>query len=217
LEDIMKTRFILVRHGQSLGNARRVFLGHTDWDLSELGKAQARCTARALADRKIDAVYSSDLLRARNTVIYEAEDRGIELVPMRGLREQFAGEWEGKSVERLKSEYGELFTVSWVRDFGIFKAPGGESIPELGERIRSTLAEIGEANRGMTVLIGCHAAAIRAFWGNISAVDPLELAERYPFPDNASYSEVDYEDGAFTPISYSVSEHLRDLITEIPF
>ena len=213
----MKTRFIIIRHGQSLGNAQRIFLGHTDWDLSELGRAQARCTARALADRKIDAVYSSDLLRARNTVIYEAEERGIDLIPVRGLREQYAGEWEGKSVEQLETEYGELFTVSWVKDFGCFVAPGGESIQELARRIKLTLAEIGDANPNKTVLIGCHAAAIRAFWGNINSIDPHELAERFPFPDNASYSEVDYENGVFTPISYSISDHLKNMITEIPF
>ncbi len=213
----MKTRFIIVRHGQSLGNAKRIFLGHTDWDLSDLGKRQAECTAKALSDRHIDAVYSSDLLRAYNTVRPEAEERGLKVIPVRELREEFAGEWEGKSVEQLISEYGELFTVTWVKDFGRFVAPGGESIPEVGERVRRALEKIGDENRGKTVLIGCHAAAIRAFWGNINGIAPEALAEAFPFPDNASYSEVDYEDGVFTPVSFSVTDHMRDLMTEIPF
>ena len=57
-----------IRHGQSLGNQLGVFLGHTDLDLSELGYRQAACTAQYLKDIKIDKVYSSDLLRAENTL-----------------------------------------------------------------------------------------------------------------------------------------------------
>ena len=213
----MKTKFIIVRHGQSLGNAKRIFLGHTDWDLSDLGREQAECTARALADRHIDAIYSSDLIRAYNTVLPEARARGLEVIPDAELREEFAGEWEGKSVEDLISIYGELFTVSWRHGFGTFRAPGGESIPELAQRITAALTRIGDANHGKTVLIGCHAAAIRSFWGRALGIAPEDVAGELPFPDNASYSEIDYEDGKFTPVSYSVSEHLAEIVTRVPF
>ena len=83
----MSTRFIIIRHGQSLGNAKRILLGHTDWDLSDLGREQAVFTARALSGRKIDAVYSSDLLRAYNTVLPEAAERGLEVITEPGLRD----------------------------------------------------------------------------------------------------------------------------------
>ena len=49
----MKTKVIIIRHGQSLGNAKRVLLGHSDLDLSELGFEQAEATALALKDEKI--------------------------------------------------------------------------------------------------------------------------------------------------------------------
>ena len=217
MEIDMSTRFIIVRHGQSLGNAQRVFLGHTDWDLSELGYTQAKCTARALSDRQIDAVYSSDLLRAYNTVLPAALERGLTVIPERGLREEFVGDWEGRSVQDIIDNYGEVFTVEWVERFGTFCPPNGESIPALGERIMNTLSRIGDENPGKTILIGCHAAAIRSFWGRASGIAPEELAAALKFPDNASYSEIDYEGGAFTPICYSVAEHLRELITPIPF
>ena len=213
----MSTRFIIVRHGQSIGNAKRVLLGHTNWDLSELGYLQAEATARALSSRRIDAVYSSDLLRAYNTVRPCARARGIEVIPDECLREQFIGEWEGKSVQEITEAYGELFTHSWVHEFGTFRAPSGESIPELGERIERALLRIGAENPDRTVLIGCHAAAIRALFGRIKGIAPEELAGALPFPDNASYSEVDYEDGKLTPVSFSNSEHLRDMMTPIPF
>lgn len=74
----MQTKVILVRHGQSLGNAKRVLLGHTDLDLSELGYRQAEATAEALKDEKIDVVYSSDLKRAMSTAVPHARMRGME-------------------------------------------------------------------------------------------------------------------------------------------
>ena len=59
-----KTKIILIRHGESLGNANRTMLGHTDLDLSPLGYTQAETTANHLKNEKIDAIYSSDLIRA---------------------------------------------------------------------------------------------------------------------------------------------------------
>lgn len=209
----MKTRMILIRHGESLGNAKRIILGHTDWDLTDLGRRQAEMTAEALADRKVDAIYSSDLLRAYNTVLPMATSRGLEVIPDKGLREQFIGEWEGRNVQDIAESYGDLYHVEWCRNFGTFKAPGGESIVELGERIYRTLAAIAEKNEGKTLIIGLHAAAIRAFWGRMCKVAPEELAETYPFPSNASYSEIDFENGEFTPISFSCDKHLAELVT----
>ena len=209
----MKTRMILIRHGESLGNAKRIILGHTDWDLSDLGRHQATLTAEALADRKVDAVYSSDLLRAYNTVLPMATSRGLAVIPDRGLREQFIGEWEGRSVEDIADSYGDLYHVEWCRHFGTFKAPGGESIVELGERIYRTLVGIAEKNEGRTLIIGLHAAAIRAFWGRMCGIKPEDLADAFPFPTNASYSEIDFEDGAFTPVSFSCDKHLAEFVT----
>ena len=213
----MKTRFIIVRHGESIGNAKRIILGRTDWDLSELGRRQAYCTASALADRRIDAVYSSDLLRAYNTVLPIAMSRGLEVVADEGLREIYLGDWECRSVDEVICVYGDLFTVSWRQHFGTFTPPGGESVSQLAERIERTLVRIADENLGKTVLIGCHAAAIRSFWGKINGVCPEDLAERFPFPDNASFSEVDYEDGVFAPISFSNAEHLSQILNESPF
>lgn len=71
------TILLLVRHGESLGNARREFLGHTNKDLSELGYKQAEKTAEYLSKVKIDAVYSSDLIRAHNTALPHAKLRNL--------------------------------------------------------------------------------------------------------------------------------------------
>ena len=90
----MKVYF--VRHGQSLGNAERVLLGHCDLDLSPLGVQQAKLTAEAMKDFPIDIIYSSDLLRAYNTAKPHADLRGISVIPDKCFRECYLGDWEGK-------------------------------------------------------------------------------------------------------------------------
>lgn len=209
----MKTRLILIRHGESLGNSKRIILGHTDWDLSALGYRQAELTTAALADRHVDAVYSSDLIRAYNTVLPMASSRGLPVITDVSLRELFVGEWEGREVHELIDAYGDLYLVEWRQHFGTFQAPGGESVPALAERIERALAKIAEKNAEKTLIIGLHAAAIRSFWGRICGVAPEDLVDAYPFPTNASFSEVDFENGRFYPVAYSCDEHLAKLVT----
>ena len=87
-----ETKIIIIRHGESLANAKRIYLGHTDWDLSEKGKEQARQVAEYLSDEKIDVIYSSDLIRAYNTALPHAQRRGMKIIKSRGLREVYLGE-----------------------------------------------------------------------------------------------------------------------------
>lgn len=76
----MKTTLYLIRHGQSLGNVQRRFLGHTDWDLTELGYRQAARTAVLFQEMPVDVVVSSDLVRAMHTVLPIAESHRLPLL-----------------------------------------------------------------------------------------------------------------------------------------
>ena len=60
----MKTVFYFIRHGESLANQQNRLCGHADWDLTDLGREQAKCTAELLKDVPVDGVLSSDLWRA---------------------------------------------------------------------------------------------------------------------------------------------------------
>ncbi|MBO5206808.1 MAG: histidine phosphatase family protein [Clostridia bacterium] len=212
----MKTKLIFVRHGESLGNAVRVMLGHTDLDLSEKGYMQAAATAEALADEKIDYVYSSDLLRAMNTARPHAERRNITVIPSRELREVDIGEWEGRSVEEIIASSGEVFERDWHLGFGTFTFPGGEAVARAGERFMSEVERIAERHAGSTVLIAAHAAVIRSFWARAVGIAPEKIVGTLEFPSNASYSVMEYVEGSFTPVSYSNDAHLLNIgITKV--
>lgn len=205
-----RTLFYLLRHGQSEGNAREVILGHTDLGLTELGFKQAECAAQGLADVKFDRIYSSDLKRAMSTAEPNARLRGLEVIPDSRLRELYLGDWDGKSVREVAERDHDMFFIQWRGLFGNFQSPNGESVPQLAERIYACLADLGRKHPGEVLLCATHAAAIRAFWGKISGIEPELLGKTLPFPSNASCTLVEFDGETFTPIKYSYDDYFVD-------
>ena len=205
------TRIILIRHGESLGNAERRLLGHTNRDLSELGYKQAMATAKALQNEKIDAIYSSDLLRAYNTALPHALMRGMTVIPTEELREVMLGKWEGMLVSDVIKEYGDMYEKEWLGNYGCFRFPEGEGTIQAGKRFYEASKRIAEENDGKTILLVAHAAVIRSFVSIIKGIAPEDIAKTLPFPSNASYSELTYEIGEFSVVSFSVDDHLKEV------
>ena len=207
----MKTTLYFVRHGQSEGNLYRIFLGHSNMDLTELGVEQANCTAEALRDVHFDAIYSSDLTRAYDTAVPHAKIRGMDIIKDKRLRELYCGDWEGLTVEQIIERYGEKYTVEWVKNFGVAHIPGGESVKEGANRLYDFAIDVAKSNPGKTILCASHAAVIRALYSRILDIAPEDVAEKLPYPSNASYSIVEYEDGILRPVAFSCDEHMGAL------
>ena len=202
------TRLIFIRHGESLGNAQRRFLGHTDWDLTERGYHQAQKTAEYLKNTHIDVVYSSDLMRAYNTVLPIAKARGIEIIKDEAFREISAGKWEGLGYDEIEQVYPEAHKT-WVCDIGNAVCTGGESVLELQTRVRAEIERVARENEGKTVCIGTHATPLRAmicFWRGL----PIGETKNVDWVTNASVTVVDYEDGRATLVSVGEASHLGD-------
>src|SRR4029079_3482461 len=89
------TTILLARHGETDWNVERRVQGHSDTPLNDTGRGQARALAEELAGEPIDAVYSSDLVRAHETARLVAEQRGLDVTAIRDLREKHFGTWEG--------------------------------------------------------------------------------------------------------------------------
>ncbi len=211
-----KTRIYLIRHGESVGNLNRVCLGHTDLELTDLGREQAQKTADFLSNIDFEAVYSSDLKRAYCTALPHAEKRGMTVIPTESFRELYFGDWENASIKLLAEQYGDEFTVGWRQLFGTFTPPNGESVVHMAKRMAEGVKNIASAHPGTNILVASHAAAIRAFWGEISGLHPSLWAESFPFPSNASYSIAEYDGERLEAVEYSCDKHLGELATYIP-
>ena len=206
------TKIILIRHGESLGNANRTFLGHTDLDMSPLGYLQAKATAEYLKNEKIDVIYASDLKRAYNTAVPHAEIRKMNIISSEKLREMYVGDWENMKFDDIIEKWGrEVYEDEWKNNFGIFRFPNGESVEEGGTRFYNEVVRISRENEGKTILIAAHAAVIRAFWGIISGISWENLAKAYNFSTNASYSVAYFDGNTFIPDSYSNDSHLSNV------
>lgn len=203
------TVFLIVRHGQSLANAENIYLGHTDVDLSELGYRQAEVCAEALRDVRVDAIYSSDLMRARHTAEPHARLRGMSVIPRRELRELNVGLWENRRIEDIIAEWGDEFLVGWRQNYGTFCPPGGEAVLDGGRRFCRELVRIGRKHPGGVILIASHAAVIRATWGLVSNILPEEMGRDTRFPTNASVTRIEFDGEVLIPIEYSRDDHIK--------
>src|SRR3977135_1172129 len=103
------THILLIRHGQSEGNAERRFGGHTATPLSALGRSQALATARALKTEKINAIYSSDLTRAREAAAPLAELTGLRIRASDSFRERSVGVMEGLTFEDAAAQHPDQY------------------------------------------------------------------------------------------------------------
>ena len=208
------TRLIVTRHGQSIANAERRFAGHSDFDLSEIGKKQAVLVADYLCKNfKIDAIYSSDLLRAYNTARPTADRLGIAIIPMTSLREIRAGKWEGHTTDDIQAIYTEDFEV-WKNDYANSRCTDGESTAEVYDRAYKAICKIAEENDGNTVYVSTHATLLRALCLRSQGFSAKQ-AGMVPFSDNAAICIFDFEDGKLYPIKLNITEHLGDVITKV--
>lgn len=212
----MKTTFYLIRHGQSIGNLENRTLGHTDLDLSELGYLQAAATFEFMKDYHIDAIYSSPLQRAKNTVLPHAELRGLEVECIDDLREIYLGLWEGMNIHDIVHRWPYTFTELWRANFALSTPPKGEYVQDAAERVINVLKRLGEKHPGQTLLIGGHAGIFRAAVARIIGMEPERVGKEFPFPTNASITTLSYEDGKLSLVRYSEDAHLSSVgITHI--
>jgi broad specificity phosphatase PhoE len=139
------TALLLVRHGETDWNADGRLQGQTDRPLSDFGRRQARQLADELADEELEAIYSSDLSRARETAEIVGERLGLPVVLDPDLREKDWGTWEGlTAVERDRVEFV------------------GETTEEHQERILRALRRISSLNAtDGRVLVVTHGGSMR--------------------------------------------------------
>src|SRR4051794_4608727 len=110
------TQLLLIRHGQSAGNAEGRFGGHGTTPLSELGVRQAEKTAKVLANEGIDVIYSSDLLRAVQTAEPLAELLNIPIHKTAAFRERHVGVLQGLTFDESRQQYPRDYFALINRD-----------------------------------------------------------------------------------------------------
>ena len=155
----LATNVLLIRHGQSKGNAERRFGGHTATPLSARGRNQALATARTLKSEGLTAIYSSDLARAMDTARPLAQLTGLQVHGTSAFRERSVGVMEGLTFEDAAQQHPEQYAALLRRDFE-HVLTGGESYRQLLDRAAQKLDQIIEENRGGKIAVFSHTGTI---------------------------------------------------------
>ena len=181
---------LLVRHGESTGNAAQRFEGLVDGPLTEVGRAQARALAQRLKSRyDVRAIYASPLQRARQTAEIAAETLGLALACDERLKEYDCGLITGMSFAELSQTYPEV-DRGFRESVWHTPIPGEEGIELFQQRILSAVRDIVSRHTADdTIAIVAHYVVWTAYLGGLLELDPRK---RPPWVlDNASLSIVE--------------------------
>jgi broad specificity phosphatase PhoE len=209
-----KTLVYLVRHGETTWNRERRFQGQQDVPLSELGKEQSGVVARWLAGQqvKFGAVYSSDLARASQTAGIIAATLGLEPIYSPALREIHVGEWQGLLVDEIRQRYpGHL--EEWDRLVDRFTLPGGESIPQVRDRVFAFYKSIISQHAGEAIVIVSHGACLAALMVAMHGWDLVTTWEtRLARMGNTGVSIISFNHAtsAHEPVLLNSTSHLAE-------
>ena len=163
-------RIILWRHGQTSWNVDRRFQGTTDVELTETGIGQARRAARLLASLKPDAIVASDLQRAANTAAELSALTDIDVVHDEGLRETYAGVWQGLTHEEIIARYGDEY-AAWKRGEPVRRG-GGELETEVADRAAPVvLSHADKLPEDGTLVVVSHGGTIRTTLGRLLGLE----------------------------------------------
>lgn len=166
-----RRRLVVLRHGETVANAKGIWQGQLDHELSEVGHRQARAAAAAITSLRPSRVVSSDLERARVTAEEVGAACGIEVALDPRWREIHAGGWQGLTADQVLAQYPEdadrLITGEDFRRGG-----HGESLADVAERTRAALTELTAAMEDEEcVVIATHGVTGRTLVAELTGID----------------------------------------------
>ena len=160
-------KLLLVRHGETIENARKLIQGHSGGTLSEKGKGHAEELAQKLEHVELGAIYSSDLNRARQTAEAIARHHKSRIIFTPILRERNFGELQGKPSYLL-----DLWSLKTGKNRWLIEPKGGETMDQFHARIKSFLASLKPSRK--PVLIVSHKGTMRMILAIIRKLEPTE-------------------------------------------
>lgn len=214
-----KNRVYFVRHGQNYANLHHILSYKlVDFKLTKLGEEQALQTAAFFADKSIDKIYSSPLIRAFQTgrAIQEVTDAPMEVIEI--LREVNIGSLEEAPIDPKNWEIHDGVYDEWIRGNKDMRFPDGESYMELADRFKQMLLETLSDHSNEEIVFAGH--------GGIFLIGPKETfpelfdADNFVRMDNCAIGILDVEivDGELKAemVDWNYTGHLNLKVTPLP-
>ena len=179
----MKSKLVLVRHGQSEWNAKNLFTGWKDPKLTDLGIQEAIKAGNLLETRnlKFDLMFTSDLFRAQETgrlILEQMNHKGIQVIKNQSLNERNYGDLAGLNKDEAREKWGEEQVHIWRRSFDV-PPPGGESLKNTAERVLPyfELEIMPKVKEGLNILVAAHGNSLRALVMELEKISSEEIVQ----------------------------------------
>ncbi len=191
------TKVYLVRHGTTAWNQALRYQGQTDNPLDEIGERQGRCLEEYFKDIHVDLGVTSPLQRAAKTMEYclATQDHEVPVLVEPGVMEIDFGTIDGWTKEEIGEKYPQYYEMYVLdKDRSHARAPGGETMMEVYDRMTKAIMRIVRRHRGETIVVTSHGTAIQTFL-NFAEGIPSDRMKRYVMYNvSVSLVEVDKED-----------------------
>jgi probable phosphoglycerate mutase len=200
------TRIVAVRHGETVWNAEMRMQGQLDTTLSERGRRQAARAAEALSGEGIEAIVSSDLVRAFDTAAAIADSVGLPVATDPGLRERRFGVFQGYTYAESDALW-PLEAVRWRRHDPEFAPDGGESLVDFNARAVAAVTAIATRARGRSILVVTHGGVLDCLYRAASGLG-LDAPRSWEL-GNAAINRLLFTGERFTLVGWSDTSHLE--------
>ncbi|MFC1517287.1 2,3-diphosphoglycerate-dependent phosphoglycerate mutase [Candidatus Margulisiibacteriota bacterium] len=162
---------VLLRHGESTWNKANKFTGWTDVPLSPKGEEEALAAGQKLSSYKFDKAYTSELIRAQQTltiVLKAIQQETIPITKDKALNERHYGELQGLNKTETAKKFGAEQVHLWRRSYDI-APPGGESLKDTAERAIPYFNKhiLTNLKKGLDIIVSAHGNSLRAIIMNL--------------------------------------------------
>lgn len=186
------TQIYLIRHCEATGNQKRMFQGSTDCEISETGAIQLKYLKERFKNIKLDAVFSSPLIRAQKTAQAICEDKNLKIVIRENLRELHGGVVEGRPFNEAFNSIPGL-ADAWNNHPQDFAPEGGETMRNAYARIYDEIIDIAHQSKGKTVAAATHGGVLRCLMCRIFYNDITRLKD-VPWCENTAVTLLKIDD-----------------------
>ncbi len=206
------TRICMVRHGETAWNAEGRVQGQLDIPLNEVGRAQARATADALAGHDFTAIYCSDLMRVRQTAEPSARRLALPVSYTAELRERHYGMFETLTYVEVREKFPEQYARFRDKDPD-FDFEGGESLRGFNERSLKVVEEFIARHPGEQILVFTHGGVLEMVYRRARAVG-LSSPRDFEIP-NAGINWIEVTPNEWKVHAWAQVDHLEAALDDL--
>ena len=201
-----ETRVVLVRHGETEANISGRWQGHQDSALTEDGERQAKLLGAT--PPSLDVVYSSPTGRAHRTARAMVATTGHDITTHDDLREIGFGDWEGFTVDQIRSSDPETFARFRHDGVDVVRGRTGETFAGVRERMTGAIETFVTRHEGRRIGVVSHGGSTRAYLSGVLGLDFPRVRTAIRSLQNTGIAHIGYDRRGPALIAWNIAPHL---------